>query len=169
METKWILPILFILLLPAFNILHVYFMNHYVDCEEKQEAYRDLLASKHCRDLHRRLKHTNAKTVDCKLAEKQLNYKIWQCAAVSAWDNFELVHLYRRLFDSYWKMLPIILFAMYLVYSYISTRNSENRMYERMDKITQNIGYRPPATIKQQQPIQKVKIYDDSPLMEIDW
>lgn len=175
MNCKIVLPLILLLLAPFVNYELIKYNEYNFQCEELQDANIELLQSKHCRHIDKRIKHKNAGTVDCEKAEMDLKRSIRECTFIKWWNDFELVQLYNRVLGSYWRIvgviLPLSIMGMYLVYKYISNRNSELLMYDRMDKLADKLGY----SNVHKSPLQsisyrknKAEIYDSSPLMEID-
>ena len=132
---KWWVPLVFIAIIPIFKMELIKYNRSHFECNEKHEANKELIRSKYCRLVNYRIKHKNAGTVDCEKAENELRYSILQCAFISWWSQFELLLLYRRIFGSYWSLLALLCWAMYLTYRFCSAANSENKFYNRMDKI----------------------------------
>lgn len=171
----FLIPVLLLLISPLVKVEILNYNEFYYQCDELREANIELLTSKHCQRMDKRLKHKNAGTVDCERAEMEIKRKVWECALKRWWQQFELVQLYHRVLGSYWRVLPLIVCCMYFIYKYISNRNSELRMYDRMERIADKLTtttyptiqreiLRLPSSSKQYQG----KEYDNSPLMEVD-
>lgn len=100
--------ILFVVGLPFYKHEMTRYRHCQQDCYSQHEAHRKLLNSKVCTDSELRLKFKMAGTVDCDLAERETRLTEKQCASQMWRSQSEVVQLYNRMFDSYWKLIGFV-------------------------------------------------------------
>ena len=128
-----------LLFYPIYHNERLKYQHALFDCMETYSANEDLLDSKVCTNLYDRLRHKKAGTVQCDKAEHDNRIVPSDCALQRWWLESEIVHMYHRITSSYWSIVPLICFAMYLYYRKKMNEWSENKFYEKQEQFVKHI------------------------------
>jgi hypothetical protein len=132
-----------ILALPVYRHETIRWKQCYEACKTKHTAHLRLKNSAVCRNFKDRLDFKLAGTVDCEKADRETQITPMECANQKWRVESELVALYHRLFDAYWKLalliLPIMGWGMYLWTSHHTTKAREQIFFTEQTKFLRDI------------------------------
>jgi len=151
-------------LYPIYHNESLKYQHALYDCMETYSANKDLLDSPVCTNLYDRIRHKKAGTVQCDKAEHDNRILPSDCAFQRWWLESEIVHMYRKITNSYWSIVPLICFAMYLYYRKKMNEWYETNLYDRQEKLVKKIMKRKK---KKRRPIKNSSEYV-APILELN-